>query len=235
MKKKNLPYIGIYVGDWERDCNSLSLEAEMAWFKIIVKMHLASECEYKTSAKALQILWKSPPNRVKEILDELIDQDIGKIEVLSDKVRFICRRLAKKQSISNTRSAVAKLRYLKKETLQTESKNQQSPEIDFDIENENVIEIDKKIENEILKKFPPEFFEIWRNWKKYLFVEHHIAYSTIIREKAAIEQIANFSAGDIKMAGSILNNSISNNWKSFFELKNLNHGKSNRNEFDKNR
>jgi hypothetical protein len=235
MKKKNLPYIGIYVGDWERDCNSLSLEAEMAWFKIIVKMHLASECEYKTSAKALQILWKSPPNKVKEILDELVDQDIGKIEVLGDKVQFICRRLAKMQSISNTRSAVAKLRYLKKETLQTESKNQQIPEIDFDIENENVIEIDKKIETEILKKFPPAFFEIWRNWKNYLLTAQDFRYKTLAQEKAAIEQITNFSSGDMKIANSILNDSISSGWKRFFEPKNLNREKRTTKKFDKNR
>src|SRR6478672_5376695 len=114
MKKKNLPYIAVYVGDWERDCNNLSLEAEMAWMKIIFKMHLALESHYKSSAKALQRLWKSPPEKVQEILSELIDADIGNIVISGDSLLFICRRLEKEMKLSKIRSTAASSRYSKK-------------------------------------------------------------------------------------------------------------------------
>ena len=39
MTKKNLPHIPLYVGDWKKDCNVLSLSAEAAWLNIIFILH----------------------------------------------------------------------------------------------------------------------------------------------------------------------------------------------------
>jgi len=112
MAKKNLPNIPIYIGDWERDCNILSLESEMAWMKIIFKLHLSGkQSVYKTSTKGLQILWKSNQEKVVEILEELRFNEICEITEISGGYEFLCRRFKKENDLSKIRSEAVNERY----------------------------------------------------------------------------------------------------------------------------
>ena len=170
--KKNLPNIPIYIGDWERDCNVLSLESEMAWMKIIFKLHLSGKQNiYKTSTKALQILWKSTPEKVLEILDELRFENICEITEITGGYEFLCRRNKKENDISKIRSEAVSERYkdnnnTKKtksnstKPLQKTYKNLQNTEN----ENENDIVVDIKDNTEIIigkkKKEKIDFEEI---------------------------------------------------------------------------
>jgi uncharacterized protein YdaU (DUF1376 family) len=154
MSKKNLPNIPIYIGDWERDCNILSLESEMAWMKIVFKMHLGGkQSVYKTSTKGLQILWKSTQEKVDEILDELRFNDICTITDITGGHEFLCRRNAKENDISKVRSEAVSERYkTDKKTekvktkstkpLQTTYKTLQTT--DYDYENESDYDNDIK-------------------------------------------------------------------------------------------
>ena len=75
--KKNLPYIPLYTGDWEKDCNVLSLEAEAAWLRIIFKMfNNGKQSSYKISTKALQNLWRVPEDRMYNIIQEFKNENI---------------------------------------------------------------------------------------------------------------------------------------------------------------
>lgn len=149
MADKNLPNIPIYIGDWERDCNVLSLEAEMAWMKIIFKMHLSGkQSRYKVSAKGLQRLWKSNANEVQEILEELKFEDICEITEVAGGYEFFCRRLEKENELSKVRSKAAKNRWNKDSSnakpKQTKSKKVQNTDNDIDYDNESENENEEK-------------------------------------------------------------------------------------------
>jgi hypothetical protein len=178
MNKKNLPNIPIYIGDWERDCNILSLESEMAWMKIVFKLHLSGkQSVYKTSTKGLQILWKSPQEKVQEILEELIFNNICEISEITGGYEFLCRRNQKENELSKIRSEAVSERYksdkkpktkttkpLQKlyKTLQnTENENENENEVDNDKENDIVINKKEKINfQEIVNIFNYVFVEL---------------------------------------------------------------------------
>lgn len=167
MADKNLPHIPIYIGDWERDCNVLSLQAEMAWMKIIFKMHLSGkQSSYKVSAKGLQRLWKSTPAEVEEILKELRFEDICEITEISGGFEFTSRRFKKENQISEVRSEAAKSRWEKEKedanNMQTSNKNLQNPDNDIDNDNDN----DFKNENDIEKKVVEIFNSICKDLPK---------------------------------------------------------------------
>lgn len=159
MAKKNLPNIPIYIGDWDRDCNILSLETEMAWMKIIFKMHLnGKQSTYKTSTKGLQILWKSEQSKVNEIIDELLFNEICGIEVIKGGYVFTSRRFEKENEISKIRSKAVKNRYSKDDKttndLQNSYKDLQSTDIDYENESEyDNIKIKKVEKLKLVEKY----------------------------------------------------------------------------------
>jgi uncharacterized protein YdaU (DUF1376 family) len=129
-----IPYIPLYIGDWEQDMNAVSLEAEGAWFKIICKMFKDEKSGiYKTSTKALQNLWKRDSKGVHEILNELKDNDICGLEI-GEVITFTNRRMVREGKISEIRSKSVQKRYKKP------TKDVQITEYENEIENENVIE-----------------------------------------------------------------------------------------------
>ncbi|WP_109438382.1 hypothetical protein [Aquimarina sp. AU119] len=198
MAKKNLPNIPIYIGDWERDCNVLSLESEMAWMKIIFKMHLnGKQSSYKTSTKGLQILWKSQGEKVKEIIEELLFNEICEISEITGGFIFKCRRLEKENKISKTRSEAVSKRYKNKKEdtshLQTSYKNLQNTDIDYENESDNEIknkiEIEKGVVGEI---FEHEFTEILSDFFLQTTEAQKMKVNGFLRSKLIRPQIENF-------------------------------------------
>jgi predicted transcriptional regulator len=142
MSKKNLPHIPIYIGDWEKDCNALSLESEMAWMKIIFKMwNNGKQSVYKIPTKSLQILWKSPPQKVSEIIEELRYNDIGLITMDNGIISFLCRRFEKENSLSEIRSKAVSKRKDRIKPLQKVYKSEQNADNDNDNDNDNDYDI----------------------------------------------------------------------------------------------
>lgn len=151
--KKNLPNIPLYTGDWERDCNVLSLEAEAAWLRIIMKLWTAGKQNtYKATTKALQNLWRCSPEKVLEIIMELELNNICDITKISDTVEiyaFTCRRFVKENQISEKRRQAVESRYQSEtnkhqiqNTYKPSTKHIQTPE------NENEIVINNEIKND---------------------------------------------------------------------------------------
>lgn len=172
MAKKNLPNIPIYIGDWERDCNILSLESEMAWMKIVFKLHLSGkQSVYKTSTKGLQILWKSSPEKVIEILEELRFNEICEITEITGGYEFLCRRNQKENELSKIRSEAVNERYKnpttvkkpkKKSTkaLQNDYKTLQNTDNEIENENDSEVVSEIKIDSVIVKNPKIDFEEI---------------------------------------------------------------------------
>lgn len=150
MSKKNLPHIPLYIGDWEKDCNVLSLESEAAWLRIIFKMFSkGKQSSIKLTSKALQNLWRVSTEKMNEILKELIDNDISDITIESDLIEFVCRRYVHENSISEVRSIAGSSKSKsKKESKLKQNKNKIEQNTDNDIDIDNNIDID----NEYIKK-----------------------------------------------------------------------------------
>ena len=147
--KKNLPNIPIYIGDWERDCNVLSLEAEAAWMRVIFKMWTkGKQNTIKIPAKSLQNLWRCSKEQVQDILNELTYNEIAEIQVSEGFIEFGCRRFMKENELSQVRSKAAKSssnKYKSKaKPKQTSNKSEQNTENDYENENEVVYENENK-------------------------------------------------------------------------------------------
>lgn len=147
--KSNLPNIPIYIGDWERDCNVLSLESEAAWMRIIFKLwSKGKQSTYKIPTKSLQNLWRCSESKMLEILDELIFNEIAEISMNERFIEFTCRRFKKENDLSKKRSEAVSKRKDRKEKntkpLQNYNKRLQNTEIEIENENENESVIENK-------------------------------------------------------------------------------------------
>jgi uncharacterized protein YdaU (DUF1376 family) len=236
--KKNLPNIPIYIGDWERDCNVLSLQAEAAWMRIVFKLWTkGKQNSIKIPAKALQNLWRSSEQKTQEILQELIDNDIADITVSSEFTEFICRRFVKENQLSEIRRSSAKKENGKENKSKTQAKDKQNvskslakhkQNTDYDYDYENDIENENKDENkkrsteekQIKMPFHSEnFLSSWQNWKVYKNKEFSFKYKSIQSEQAALISLSRASNGNEVDAIKIIMRSMENGWKGFFELK----------------
>lgn len=131
-----IPYIPLYIGDWEQDLNACEIETEGAWLKVIIKMFKDEKSGiYKTTEKSLQILWKSSPEKVKFIIDDLILNKVCKIEYKKNLIIFYNRRMIKDCEISKKRSEAVQTRY------KTHTKDVQNTEYDNESEIEDVKEV----------------------------------------------------------------------------------------------
>lgn len=101
------------------------------------------------------------------------------------------------------------------------------------LENENEIEDENVIVNKDEKGitetrtlvFPfqsKQFLTTWSLWKKYKNIEFGFKYKSKISEQAGLKKLSNLALGDEITAIAIINQSIENNWKGFFELKRTN-------------
>jgi len=167
MSKKNLPNIPIYIGDWEKDCNVLSLEAEAAWLRIVFKLWTkGKQNSIKIPSKSLQNLWKCSADKIQEILDELIYNEIADIKQQQGFVEFTCRRFEKENELSKIRSNARKGVNSNDKTPSkpNQKSNKSEQNSDYDNDNESVIK-SKNVKKGVVsgKKEIPEFEE----FKKY--------------------------------------------------------------------
>lgn len=238
MAKKNLPNIPLYIGDWLKDCNGLSMQAQGAWLQIVFKLWTnGKQNSCKMRAKALQNLWKCGKTEMLEILLELKEQDICPIaEIIEDGVVYYeitSRRFVKENKISEVRSEAAKSSKPKAKNKQNVSKNkakqQQITDNEIEIENDIVIKDvneDKKVvplkieKSEVVLPFNSGIFLLaWENWKEYKKKEFRFRYKSIQSEQAALSELNNLSGMNESTAIAIINQSMAKGWKGFFKLK----------------
>jgi len=90
------------------------------------------------------------------------------------------------------------------------------------LEDVNEIEIENKdrIIEELIYPFDSENFKkYWNIWKQYKKEEHKFNYKSNITEQAALKKIGEVSKNNESQALKIIENSIANGYKGFFEIK----------------
>ncbi len=70
------------------------------------------------------------------------------------------------------------------------------------------------------------FYNYWENWKTYKKKQLKFSYATVQSEQAALKELVRVSGGNEITAIQIIETSMANGWKGFFELKTNNNGKS---------
>lgn len=172
--KKNLPNIPLYIGDWERDCNVLDISSEGAWLRIVFKMWLkGKQSTIKVPTKSLQKLWRCSMSDVKEILEDLKDNEVADIRELEGFTQFTCRRFEKENSISNIRSKASKGISNAKQTL---NKSEQNTDNDNDNDYDNEIKNKKEILSayEFLKENDAQKIEVFEMQNKKSFTSYEV-------------------------------------------------------------
>ena len=92
---------------------------------------------------------------------------------------------------------------------------------------ETEIETEIEIRNGIVFPFSSEKFKtLWGYWKEYKSKEQKFNYKTLLSEQAALKKLGELSNQDEIIASKIIEQSIANGWKGFYELKNDTNGKS---------
>lgn len=142
-----VPYWKFYIGDWEQDLNACSLETEAAWLRICVKMFkLDKSGVYKTNAERLQRLWKCDAKTMRNVLRELCEENIGRIEEEGDSITFYNRRMIREKEKSTQNSKNAQKRWQKPDnvceiTCETDAdsnaKSKRNPEYEYEYEYDN--------------------------------------------------------------------------------------------------
>lgn len=220
MSNEKLPYIPLYTGDWEKDCNVLSLQAEGAWLRIIFKMfNNGKQSSYKIPTKGLQNLWRVPEEVVDEIIQELIDYNICGIEFEGRFVIFTSRRYERENKISDVRRKAVSKRKDRAGGLQTsykiDTKDIQIHEDEYEVD--NVV----KKEDPLLALFDSTsgmFYPVVKDWFAYK-KERRESYKSDQSKRAFITKLKNLSGGKVEIARKIIEQSMANNWAGIFELK----------------
>lgn len=72
---------------------------------------------------------------------------------------------------------------------------------------------------EIINPFSESFISTWQKWKDYKRGEFGFKFKTAETEQTTLNQLFKLSAGNEFAAAEIIDQSIANNWKGFFPLK----------------
>lgn len=78
----------------------------------------------------------------------------------------------------------------------------------------------------IVNPFSPEFLASWDLWKEFRWEQHKFKYKGVLSEQAALMRLNDVSKSNEQDAIQIINQSIANCWKDFYELKNKVNGSS---------
>jgi len=82
------------------------------------------------------------------------------------------------------------------------------------------VEVKEEVKVKVVYPFDSEkFMEWWGYWKEYKLKEHKFKYASHISEQATAKELAGLAKGNEATAIKIIEQSIANGWKGFFELK----------------
>ena len=109
---------------------------------------------------------------------------------------------------------------LKKYNLPLENKPLISP-LQGAKDKDKVKEKDKdKVKEKVIMPFSSdEFIKWWGYWREYKSKEHKFKYASHVSEQAALKKLSELSNGDEASALKIIEQSIAEGWKGFFEVK----------------
>jgi uncharacterized protein YdaU (DUF1376 family) len=219
-----LPYIPLYVGDWLKDTDCISLECEGALLKLIFKMWESKEkgILLSISFSQLSILFKKSEEITRNIIAEMHENNILDIEFMPEnRVKIQSRRMVREANKSlklseNGKKGGRPAKEKKQIESKTKANSKAKQKLLHDIDND--IEVDNEYENKE-KMFSENFINsTWQKWKDYRAgIKKPIKLK--VSEDAAIKQLYGFSNGNESTAKAIIEKSIANGWQGLFELK----------------
>jgi uncharacterized protein YdaU (DUF1376 family) len=222
-----LPYIPLYIGDWLKDTNCLTLEAIAAWLLLVFKLW-EKKGELEISFQQMAILFKKSIQETHEIFIELTENKIFDWQKIDEnKLIIFSRRMLREVRLSSVRSEAGKKggRPKKQSKSKIETKTKQNAEYEYVYEDDNAAENDnEKIKKVGAKKEVSLIFESdsfrdgWENWKQYRKKEFNEKYKSVESEQAAITHLVSVAEGDEQTAIDVMLQSMANGWKGFFPI-----------------
>jgi hypothetical protein len=104
-------------------------------------------------------------------------------------------------------------------------KEKQQAKLEFDLPKRNHtqsqhLDLAHHPKQELVLPFADAFRQTWLHWKNYLQAEHNSGYNSVQSEQASLKTVASLANGIEEKAISIVEQSMGNRWKTFYELKN---------------
>lgn len=206
------PYIPLYIGDWNKDTNTISLEAEGALLKLVFKLWDAKDRgEYKASLNQLSILLKKGEEMSQKILQELDENRVLDIEFLeNDQIKIKSRRMLKDLEKSRLASENGKKggRPKKAKRKLNESESKANSDIDSVIVNGIKKRKGPQKFDLILPYGSIEFLSLWNTWVEYR-AEAKKPYHTLTNQQGALQRLQLLAGPDEDKAIAIIKQSIS--------------------------
>lgn len=218
------PYIPIYIGDWEQDTNTISLEAEGALLKLIFKLWKSdTKGVIEISLRFASILLKKSEEITLKILHELAENRVLNFDFSKQNlIKIESRRMIKEVELSKVRSVSGK-----KGGKQNKSKHKANIKQTPDIENEYDTDIDNSDKGAGERV---EYFDIPPLQKK---INEWIAYRKQIKKplremskEKLPSELMKLANGNEEIAMQIIDKSIANGYQGLFPLKENQNAKS---------
>jgi hypothetical protein len=210
------PAFLFYPGDYLRDTQCLCENVQTAYDRIMCE-HMRNICITPLQLKFFtKNLSDSEIEQLKQVLKETPD---------GFQIEWVAESITKRKAYSESRR---KNRNNKSQKEASPSKNISQTYVSHmenEIEDENVIVIEKGKEgtgekpNAALPFPTAEFASQWDNWKNYKATQHSFSYISTESEQAALLQLNTLSNYNETTAIAILHQSMSQGWKGLFELK----------------
>jgi hypothetical protein len=161
------PYIALYPGDWERDANCLTSNAEFALFKLTIKLNDAkNKGVFIANFDTLSVLFKCDLDGATRAIKELrITKTLDILDLEDGFIEIKSRRILREKAISESRAQNGKQggrgrkkNELKQSKSKVKANTQQNTE--NEIESEYVNEVVIESNSEEKKYARDQFFEV---------------------------------------------------------------------------
>lgn len=228
-QKNNVDYFPHYLSDGKKMFfieQKYGNDGYASWFKILEKL-AGTDYHYLNLNDESELMYLSAKCRISE--DTLVEllTDLAKLGAINDELwaskiiwsdKFIesiqdayLKRSNDCQSLTGLRVHLHGLGvlkgYVKPQSKEKESKEKESKE------------------KQILYPWPTHnFINAWSAWKDYKKSQHKFIYKKISTEQAALTELNKLTDSET-VAIQIINQSIGNGWKGFFQIKNYSNAK----------
>ena len=213
MTKQKAPYFPFYYRDWLHGTRRLTAEEKVQYLEM-----LCEQADQPTGSIPEDIFNSECKS---ERVREKFDQDSNGFFNVRQRDVILSARNYRESRLKN---------------LQGKSKPHKGDHMEphMEIENENEIEKGKRKVKKTMVTVPAKsettepivypftdevFLNRWEAWKRYKKEEHKFNYKSQATEQAALKQLGEMARGNMGVALAIIQQSMSNGWKGFFELK----------------
>lgn len=199
------PAFLFYPGDYLQDTQNLSEKAQVAYDRIMCE-HMRNIC---ISQQQLKFFTKRLNEEEKEELMLMLLKVNGGYQI-----EWVAESINKRRAYSESRAKNRKGKA--KSDMKKTSTTYETHMVNGD-ENVNG---DKKENESVIFPFDSENFKTyWDYWKEYKSKEFKFKYKSVISEQAALKKLSEMADGNEDIAIKIIEQSIAQTWKGFFDLK----------------